>query len=580
MLLRLRNFFLSATPKQLFLFNLVVATLLFLFTKYVIGNYYEVYEAIPPTMLSGKLMDGVPANIIYPIASVLLSDLYVRLYALWPNVVWYDYFMAGYMILAVAVIFTAIHLRLRDKLSLPKIILVNAAIFFLFIADNILNWNYTRTSFTVCIAAFIWFAILMPQKFSRQMIVPYLLTALLFLLGVLIRPEAGQLMFLLIGFYLFCRMGFRKELFVKLLPFFIPVLLVSGSILYDRKTTNQFYIQLDPAVEFAIALDKVVPISEMKTTIDSMKYVALKQGIVNDPHYITNAFMHGVVSKNALLFFNNALLRRARDTLCENIKTRWQTASFGVLLFLIGLFYLLPWKRKAFAFVCYSGFFWIMLFGVAYFLTLETRLTAPLLFFYAAANMIFLFENNFLFAMSGSFFKRTLLVGFCITTIAVLFQLGGTRKDYEKSIAENHRTFKALEQIGRNKVLVPDASACMIIFFNNYLPFHTPDFRAFKGILMVDMEAMTLAPAYQAYLKKHCSCQTDDLGALFGYFYSIKGEVVFAGTPERMALFQSYLQIVHGKSFSFQHFADLPAEQGIEDKGLENVNRVSVFTID
>jgi hypothetical protein len=489
--------------------------------------------------------------------------------------------MGGYIILAVAVIFTAIHLRLRDKLSLPKIMLVNAAIFFLFIADNILNWNYTRTSFTVCIAAFIWFAmILMPQKFSRQMIVPYLLTALLFLLGVLIRPEAGQLMFLLIGFYLFCSIGFTKGLFVKLLPFFIPVLLVSGGILYDRKTTNEFYIQLDPAIEFAIALDKVVPISEMKTTIDSMKYVALKQGIVSDPHYITNAFMHGIVSKNALLFFNDTLLRRARDTLCENIKTRWQTASFGLLLFLIGLFYLLPSRRRALAFVCYNGFFWIMLFGISYFLTLETRLTAPLLFFYAAANMIFLFENNFPFATSGSFLKRTLLLVFCITTIAVLVQLSGIRKAYEKSIAENHKTFKALEKIGNNKVLVPDASACMIIFFNNYLPFHTPDFSAFKRIFMIDMEAMTLAPAYHAYLKKHCNCRADDLGALFDYFYAIKGEVLFAGTPERMVLFQSYLQIVHGKSFSFQHFADLPAEQGLEDKGLKNVNGVSVFTID
>lgn len=543
----------SFVQKPNLVFHFVWSLLLFLICKFTIGNYYEVYEAIPPTTLTGVLMDGVPANIIYPIASIGLSDFYVLLYRLNANITWYDYFMALYLITAAAVVFTAVHQTLKEGLPVWQIILLNTFIFLLFFADSILNWNYTRNSITICTAAFISL-VLTPvhSKLTRQQIISLGLHTLLFAIGTMVRPESGALIFILSAAFFFCYHGFKKVAWLKIITLFIPILLIVGGTTLHRHISSEFFMQIEPITEYQIGLGNIAPINQMKTPEDSMKYVALQNGMVNDPGQISQAFIHQITDYKSAVVFNRSLLLRALHILNETIRQ-----SFAWLLFNGAvLLYLLVFAGSAhqrFRYLFFHLFFWLTVSGIAYLMTMESRIFCPLLFFYSSVNIIFLLEQKHTTAAP----QQRLVLYFFIAAISALtattlLNMVSTRKDYEKNIALNHRQFYALQKIAAGKILAPDSYASMILFFNNFYPFQSPNFTAFKKIFLIDFEAYTLTPPYRKYANGNCQCNSTDLGEFYDYFYAHKNEVVFVGTNQRFQLIESYLKIVHHKNYSFQ----------------------------
>jgi hypothetical protein len=545
------NFF--SGRKNEWLLHFAWSFILFLLVKFLFGNYYEVYEAIPATSLTGLLMDGHPANIIYPIASILLSDFYVMLYRLAPPVAWYDYFMAAYLISAAAVVFSAVHTALRGRMRFPFILLLNTILFLLFFAPQILHWNYTRTSLMVCSAAFVWLTLVWLRNKDGHLRLPALFfNALLFTIGVLIRPESGQLVFLLSSVFIFFYGGITRRTVLAISSFLIPVLLIAGGIYYDRHASHDFYMQLEPVTEYQIFLGNIAGIDEMKTPEDSMKYIALKEGLTNDPAYISYDFVKRLTANHPAVKINQQMFLRAENIFGENTAHFWHLLLLNGLLFAAGIYFLVRKKGILLRYILFHLAFWLLVFLICYFMIMESRILSPLMFFYTAANVIFLFHHSVFVFLSGRKAK-------CIITAAVLIALGTTLFSmrngghaYEKHLEENHKRFEMLKQAAAGKFLVPDATGCMVLFFNNFRPFHLPDFSAFKKIYLMDFEAITLTPPYRAYLDKNCQCNSTDLAAFYDYLYLHKDEVVIAGTAPRMQLFESYLRIVRHRTYTFQ----------------------------
>ncbi len=567
---------LPKSPKPVFLFHFAWSTLLFLLTKYFIGNYYEVYEFIHPATLCGKLMDGQPANIIYPIANVGLSGFYVWLYTLASNVPWYDYVMALTIIISVVVIFRAVHFTLREKTNTLVIVLLNTALFFIFIADQIVNWNITRGAFIACIAAFVWFAlVVLPQKLSQQTLLPLLLNSLLFTLGTMIRPETGELILLLTIGYLFLSYGFKKEVWLKSLTLLIPVLIIAGYVAYDRHTSAEFYMQLEPATEYQIGIGNTISITEMKTPEDSIKYVALKAGIINDPQKISYAFVTRVIGNKSMFVFTSTKFYRAVNILQQNIYNSYPLFLFSLVLLFIGIIFLFATPLALVRYLLFHLFFWSLIFSITYFMIMESRLFSPLLFFSAMTSIVFLCQYNFHQVLhQQKWYVFAIPILFLAVAIVQFSSLQNTSTKYKADIKANHMVYEQLKKQAAHKILAPDANAFMIIFFNNFLPFQTPDFSIFKKVFLIDLEALSLRPAYRIFLNYNCHCNSTNLGEFYDYLYAHKKEVVFAGSAERFKLFETYLRIVHHRPYTFRTVSTLPNGATNETNGL------SIFEIE
>ncbi len=550
--------FYSAFQKHHFFFHLGLSAFLFLLVKFFLGNFYEVYEFFIPATLCGKLMDGMPANIIYPIANIGLGQVYIWLYSLNADVPWYDWMMAAFMVLSTAVVFSAIFASLCQQGRAWQITAFNVALFLLFIAEHIVNWNITRGAFIMCIAAFICFALILAErKFSMRMCCMLLANAALFILGFLVRPESGELILILGTGYLFFRYGFKKEIWLRFLPFIIPAVCVAGYLTYERHQSTEFYLQLEPITEYQIWLGNMVPISEMKTAEDSMKYVALKEGIVNDPEKISNEFVKRVVAGKSSLRLEKDLFVRAASILLESIKAYPHLLFLN--LFLTTIFFVsFIRKGKWLGYIFFHAFFWALIFSICYLMVMEPRIFGAALFFYTAGNLIFLFQSGCFSQFKPNALKHSLIAAGCITILAQLYLMNISRNDYEKNIIQNRLRFQALENTARNNLLVPDANAFMIIFFNNFTPFQTPNFSAFKKVFMMDLETKSLHPGYRSYLDKNCGCNSADLGEFYDYLYSHKEEVVLVGELHRWQFFESYLKIVHHKNYSFKSVGFIP----------------------
>jgi hypothetical protein len=541
------------------LFWLLCSALCFVASKYFIGNFYEEYEAIPPSTLTGLLMDGHPANIIYPIASVVLSDFYIRLYAWMPHIAWYDYFMAAYLILSAAVVFSTVHTVLKERLRFRYILLLNLAVFFLFFTEHILNWNFTRTSLVICTSAFVWLAaVWLPREYSHRRLIPLFFNTLLFTIGVMVRPESGQLIFILGAFFIFCNEGITKKAALGVTSLFIPVLLIAGSIFYDRHTSSEFYLQLEPVTEYQMALGNVRPLSEMKTAEDSMKYKALREGILNDPEHISYEFVKRIRGGKSIFRLDQQLFARAQYLLRENMGPYGHLVLLNLFL-LVAAIALLRFGLMVYAqYFLFHAFFWGLLFAICYLLDMELRIFRPLLFFYSAAHVIFLYRHFNFSRPVPAWVKPMAAIALVLLVMFHFPLMRQQRSNYEKSLAETRPRYRALEHAAKGTMLVPDSYTYMIIFFNNFTPFQNPDFSAFNHLFLTDFEAVSLTPPYRAYLSKLCGCNSTNLGEFFDYLYKHKEEVTLAGNRQRWQLYQSYLNTVHHKNFTFKSVGFMP----------------------
>lgn len=560
------------TSRYLFLFLLytVWAFLLFLFTKYCFGNFYEVYEFIHPATLSGSLTDSVPVSFISPIALFGLGEIYRKLYLTYPGFAWYDYGSATQIILSSALIFYSIHMLLKQYLSRLKILLYNTVVFFLFISETIVNWNCTRTAFLACIASFIfWISYQTTHLNSKLNWVSFVITALFFAVGIADRPEVGELLLLLIFIYFLCFPKIETKSILGFLPFLIPSFLIIGSIYYSTRSSTEFYDLLDPVTEYEIGVGNMVDVHQMKTIEDSMKFVALQSGILNDPQQISYAFVMRLVMPFPSGYFNFFSLSRALNILREIVCQHYPSILINVGVFLFVFYFLLGNARWRFRYLLFNLLFGLIIFGITYFMTMEGRLFAPLMFFYACAMILPTFQISILSLSSkNNWMKLTSISFLLICGVLWFLRMNTTIKKYENDISKNRVVYEQLKKQTANKIIAPDANAFMVIFFNNFLPFQTPDFTIFKKIFLIDIESLSLKPAYRNFLDTNCICNSTNLGEFYDFLYAHKNEVVFTGSVERFKLFETYLQLVHHRPYRFHVISALPNGASTETSRL------------
>lgn len=536
----------------------IVASLLSIATKVFVGNFYEAYEFMQPAMLSGIMTDGIPADFFAPYGMIGLGKLYKCLYLFLPKYPWYDIITMLYIVTACAVFLLGIDRLLSSKFSREQIFIVTTSFFFLFITDVILNWSYTRTASLLCVAAFGWHQSLpntiVNSNFKR------LSASFLFLLGTLIRPEIGELMAILIFGYLFWLHGVSKKTIVELFPFLIPALFVFAILAYTKINSGEFYDQFESSMEFQIASKNIVGIDKMKTAEDSAKYIALSNGIVNDPSNINIQFVKRVLdTDNANNFFNKDRFIKSVYILSQNIRAYSHIVFACFVLTVYGFILVCRSRKKTYRFIAFLLYYTFVVFTITYTMTMEARLFDPLLLFFSIS--VFYFIVRELSQRNTSVFKRSKPIGIILLTYCIIsqwFALKATADNYMSNLTINHKLLTSIRAYGKDKILVPDAYGFMILYFDNYKPFQRGSFDSFKNVFLMDMETFSLKPDYRTFLNKNCNCNSTNLGQFYNYLYENKDDVIFLSCNKRLRLFESYLKTVHKKNYRFKLLANLP----------------------
>lgn len=540
-----------------FLYSVFMATILCLLTYAVFGIYYEEYQSALEAMFDGTFTEGIPWDNFFYMAYLWLGHISALLAKYIPGIMWHDWLLAISMWLSVVIIFASIWARLQNHLKTWQIILLNVALFVIFIVDNVVNFQFTRVAFFVCGASFVWFALLLLDKpFKRAQWPAWLLCSLFFAVGLLIRIESGILLFAFILIFVFARKGLGKEMLLKTLPFLIPTALITGSVIYDIATTDKHYKLVETGAEYEMTLGNVVPVSAMHTTEDSMRYMGLRGGIVNDAVYVPYSFIKSILAPKSPWQIQSRLFTRAIQLLGDRLSRYRYIVVINLLLLLSGLWLLRTDKFKLLRVVVYIACFGGMLFAITYKLKMEHRLLSPFLFFFTVGLFFLIYDSGF-----AKLIKNKGVV-FIFVAVGLYAMAGATVQanhlsaDYKMNIAFNQQRYAAFERAARGKIVVPDFHVFQIMYFDNALPFRRQKPGNFKKVFQLDISAYSLIEPYKIYLDTNCKCNSADLGAFFDYLHGHKQEFVFAGEPERIQLFESYLNIVHHKQFIFDRQTD------------------------
>ena len=528
---------------------------MFLLMWFSSGSYCESYEYIHTATLSGRVTDNSPAYMLYPIANIGVGHLYKLLFTLFPEFSWY-YFSS---VLLFVIALSTIYYSIGSVYSYRKAIIWCVAITIIYAADFVLNWNITRISFLLCTAAIALLFNYTQTRSLKDSAIHVIAGTILFSLGFLIRPESGLLILFISLPLVIIHLGFNWRL-IRVAFIFVPALILSLVIFIDKQTTSEFYIKLSPIEEYRIALDYILPIDSMKTAEDTVKYLALKNGMLNDNGFINHDFVNRIVNGSKVpLFSSNQMLRTIeilRSIFIENIS---QTIFYILIVLLLLL------SQKKFSLkgkILFWGMLLIstsLIWGISYFMTMEARVFVPLLFHLVVMSLCLFHQHIENYFDKNTFpIKFVLIASVAAISIYAMVNHHKTKELYLSTIAGNKEGVKKLIELSHDKILVPDANGFMLLFFNNYLPNELPKYDAFKKIFLIDIETLSLSPDYKKFLDKHCNCNSSDLAAFYDYLYSIKGEVVFAASAERMQLFEDYLRIVRKRDYVFIPYAQIP----------------------
>ena len=534
-------------------------TFLSLFLLYIsFSVYYEAYEYFFNAAFEGYITDNKPVNIaIYTYIGI--GSIIKYLNSLFPEFPWYTIIMCS---LTTIGLFQIQLLFLSKQFSSStRVHCFLFGLIFLILSESLFLFQFTRVAFILSISSLLFACF---TSFNWKSLI---FSLSVFCLGILVRPEVAFLMLLLcFPLFFLVNESFKKSSFFIIL-FIFAILTIQN----DRNSSNEFYKKvLHSKTEYQIALGNVVPIGKMKTSEDSMKYTAVCNGIVNDPDYISYQFMRQIVADNSIVLLSKTLFARSLTELNKCATNYSHLIVLCILLLSFNFIIHRKNKKKSIFLFSYSVYLGSVLLYISYNMSMERRVMGPILSFFAITNIIILLEGDILNKIRHQkqlgFIFGSLFLLWCFWCLLFIYNLSNS---YNVRIVANKKTLGELEKIAANKILVPESSAFVSLFFDNQKPFDNPKFPSFKKLFLMDIEMFSLTPDYNTFLNKNCNCNSSDLAVFYDYLYSIKDDVILAGNEERIKVYEKYLRIVRKRNYIFKKTGQI---SGTETTGYKDIS--------
>lgn len=526
---------------------------------FVFGTYYEEYQALFSAFYSGAFSPGVTFRSWYFMADIGLSYIYTSLYQTFPGVEWVSLFLFFYMTLAAAILFCVVEYMLRGRLSRIVIAFVQAVLFFLVFASAIVDVNFTRVSYLLCgvslLAILVWFDGI--DKIKKHLGV-YITLCLVYLIGTLNRSESSLAMVLIFSGFSWVWYGnIRRAFQVLAIPGLIAGAVVLG-IMIDIRTTDKYYKQLEPDVEYQFTARKnMVPISEMKTYEDSVRYRAARNMIWADPQNMPVKYIRGLIKPSDAVLIDTAQAQRTWKNFTNNFfKYKYLFLVNAILWLWIGVLFLRQGKRKdVVLLVLYGLAFIALILAQIYYTKMRDRSFSPYLFF-LLLMLLALWVRQVKLEGIKRWFVALLLLVLCGVQLSTLQQVVHVHKE---ALKEYKALYAKLTEVAGGETLLLNSNS-FGAFTLRQVPFEKFEHPEFHKVYMNEAQLTPLIQTYRNYLEKECGCSIWNFSNFYKYLLSstYPDKVYLLSDEQRMELTFEYLKVIHGLDVKHEIVASFP----------------------
>ena len=233
-----------------------------------------------------------------------VSFIYKFLYAIEPRYDWLSISLIVFEFCALFLILRVIKNVVFQNSPRTFVMRLSQVLFALFFAENIIYLSHTRSSLLFCGSALISLAFC--EKVSKRN--TFLYTSI-FIVGMLIRPESslGMLLLVSVGYLIY-----RFDIIHVVKRFFLPAIatvIMLFAYFIDWSNTDLFIKKIEPDVEYRLMENRFIPISGMRTALDSIKYEAAAEGLCFDTRILTPEYFRSILLPGTDWSFNHARLR-------------------------------------------------------------------------------------------------------------------------------------------------------------------------------------------------------------------------------------------------------------------------------
>jgi hypothetical protein len=469
-----------------------------------------------------------------------IAEVYWLFYRLMPGINWHFVFMILYDIISLYLVLRMLKRVILKKINAPFFIIAVQVLFALFYIDNIIFVSHTRVSLIFCGISL--FNLAFTQNMGRKRIWK---NSLIFVFGMLLRPESGLGTLLIVGIGYFIYSCSFKKLLQRL---WLPMLAVSVfTVIFtiDLRYTDIYVKKVEPEIEYKMMAKRVVDIGQMKTAKDSVKYEAALAGMWFDTKEITPAFMRSIILPGVDLSIDH--LANVLHHLLYFYSYYAFVWLIPAILIVLGLF---TGNHKAMILK-------ILLFEICSSLIIYALDCNGLLVshrHFLNLQFISLFVICFYFFDAPFSHNTTHQLSLVVATFIVLFGLAGLAlsKYKEKNYADNQsissmiQTMEEFERRYSGRIVAVNIDSRFLFdrHFSAINKIYTKN-----TYLMFDWFTFSLTPRYVDYLRRKCYCDAEDPIAFFQWLST--HNALYVSSPYRCDLTQRYIDVVYGRKILF-----------------------------
>lgn len=467
---------------------------------------------------------------------LVIRDFYKILQDLMPNI---NVFATMYLVSSIL----SLYYTLLFLLSIPLknksfifslIILLITSLIFL---ENIVSITHTRFATVFCGVSLLF--ILWGNLSNKA----YFFHFLVFLFGMLTRPESGIGMLLIVG------VGFLIHKFQPLLlvkRFFFPfssILVLVLIFLVHKHYTNRFEIKIEPDIEYAFSTDRLMPIDSMKNAADSLKYLMGTSGMFIDTSYVSASFLKSLVVNQYQVDFI-----QLKNSFFNIYELFYKYNLFALIIILAIIFSIFTNNRKLSKILLFILFFYSLLIYLDYTVKVEDRHFVSLNII--SSILMLMFFNKLSFRNIVSHPKPPFVVVISLLLISSFSTVSnalGNQVQVADDVACLESVMEDIEMIYQDKIIV--ASLATFHLFDRKYTFRNNNYKK-NTYLIYDLSNYSIVPRYLAYLSEICNCSAEKPEQFFNWAF--ENNVIFLSVEERFELIEKYLILKHNIDSEFE----------------------------
>jgi len=497
--------------------------------------YDDSYDALSSGMSAGQFSD-FPLFDQHYLGLLLTRDVYKMAQAVLPQV---NVFASMYILSSVFSLHYTLHTikKFIGGSTHPVILHMVYALVALLFVENIVSITHTR--FATVFAGMALVNMAWGTMNRRCMAIHFAL----FLFGMLTRPESAIGMLMVVGM---AHLIHKWKLLSTLRRFAAPALsiILLVSVFYvHRAHTSRFEIKIEPDTEYALSTGRVVPLSDMNDEADSLRYQMAAYGMFIDTSFVSIDFLRGIQSGFSVPQVG-ALWKSMMNVIDLHLYYPVYLAALLVLIFLsIGS----GRSRTAWKLLALQVSVFLLMVVLDHGVNMADRHFSGMQQVTLVILLLFFFHDRASRPYGKNMWAALsvlLLVG--SVGISLANGLGNQRQ-----VADEVRCQEtAMEQIdsgfhGRTVIFTLGT-------------FHLADRRysflnrnySNNRYIMYDLSNYSIVPRNLDYLSRLCACDATDPDGFLRWME--QEEVIIISLPERYALMEKYMDMVHGRQVRFR----------------------------